>query len=143
MSYRTEKEWREHRASVPSERRDSHLPCQGSGVTPQEVHLNSAELDGETGLLACLCTCLGPQCLRLWLCLSLGLGECVCAPWPILIGIPVRSSRRLVFSDAMPGTIQLFLPLICNCELSSLYGTAYYCPIGISTAHLLTLLRVT
>ncbi|KAJ8784798.1 hypothetical protein J1605_007825, partial [Eschrichtius robustus] len=42
-------------------------------------------------------------------------------------GIPVRSSSLPLFSDAMPAPTQLFFPLIRNCELSRIYGTACYC----------------
>ncbi|XP_045882077.1 pyruvate dehyrogenase phosphatase catalytic subunit 1 isoform X1 [Meles meles] len=51
---------------------------------------------------------------------------CVC-PGPRRIGIPVRSSSLPLFSDAMPAPTQLFFPLIRNCELSRIYGTACYC----------------
>uniref|UniRef100_A0A5F5PN82 [Pyruvate dehydrogenase [acetyl-transferring]]-phosphatase 1, mitochondrial n=3 Tax=Equus TaxID=9789 RepID=A0A5F5PN82_HORSE len=47
--------------------------------------------------------------------------------FPGVPGIPVRSSSLPLFSDAMPGPTQLFFPLIRNCELSRIYGTACYC----------------
>lgn len=42
-------------------------------------------------------------------------------------GIPVRTSSLPLFSDAMPAPTQLFFPLVRNCELSRIYGTACYC----------------
>ncbi|KAK7822774.1 hypothetical protein U0070_022713 [Myodes glareolus] len=48
-------------------------------------------------------------------------------PRPTAAGIPVRTSSLPLFSDAMPAPTQLFFPLLRNCELSRIYGTACYC----------------